>query len=129
MFTTPKGGRIVHKLYWHHYWVPAVEAAQARGLKKAPRIHALRHTHASWLIQEGVSLFTVSRRLGHASTRTTEQVYGHLMPRRCRMPGCCRAIVDCVASLRASVDATRSSVVIGLVSRSFSAWTLVSQLP
>jgi len=80
LFTTPKGERILHKLYWHHYWMPAVEAAQARGLKKSPRIHDLRHTHASWLIQDGVSLFTVSRRLGHASTRTTEQVYGHLMP-------------------------------------------------
>ncbi|MFE5835810.1 tyrosine-type recombinase/integrase [Arthrobacter sp. NPDC056493] len=80
LFTTPKGERIIHKLYWHHYWVPAVDAAQARGLTKSPRIHDLRHTHASWLIQDGVSLFTVSRRLGHASTRTTEQVYGHLMP-------------------------------------------------
>jgi integrase len=27
-----------------------------------------------------MSLFAVSRRLGHASVRTTEQVYGHLMP-------------------------------------------------
>jgi integrase len=80
LFTTPKGERIIHKLYWHHYWVPAVKAAQARGLTKSPRIHDLRHTHASWLIQDGVSLFTISRRLGHASTRTTEQVYGHLMP-------------------------------------------------
>lgn len=80
LFTTPKGERIIHKLYWDDYWVPAVKAAQARGLKKSPRIHDLRHTHASWLIQDGVSLFTVSRRLGHASTRTTEQVYGHLMP-------------------------------------------------
>jgi integrase len=25
-------------------------------------------------------LFAVSRRLGHASVQTTEQVYGHLMP-------------------------------------------------
>ena len=80
LFTTPKGERIIHKLYWHHYWVPAVKAAQAHGLTKSPRIHDLRHTHASWLIQDGVSLFTISRRLGHASTRTTEQVYGHLMP-------------------------------------------------
>ncbi|MBT2554942.1 site-specific integrase [Arthrobacter sp. ISL-5] len=80
LFTTPKGERIIHKLYWHHYWVPAVKAAQARGMTKSPRIHDLRHTHASWLIQDGVSLFTISRRLGHASTRTTEQVYGHLMP-------------------------------------------------
>ena len=28
MFTTLTGGRIIHKLYWHHYWVPAVRTAQ-----------------------------------------------------------------------------------------------------
>lgn len=94
LFTTPKGERIIHKLYWHHYWVPAVKAAQAHGLKKSPRIHDLRHTHASWLIQDGVSLFTISRRLGHASTRTTEQVYGHLMPE----------------ALQAGADATERSI-------------------
>lgn len=94
VFTTPKGGRIIHKLYWHHYWVPAVRTAQANGLAKNPRIHDLRHTHASWLIQDGVPLFTISRRLGHASTRTTEQVYGHLMPE----------------ALQAGADATERSV-------------------
>lgn len=80
LFSTPKGERIVHKLYWHHFWVPAVKEAQLRGLRKDPRIHDLRHTHASWLIQDGVPIFTISRRLGHASIKTTEQVYGHLMP-------------------------------------------------
>lgn len=81
LFTTAKGHRVAHKPFWQHNWVPAVLAAQARGLTKTPRIHDLRHTHASWLIQDGVmSLFAISRRLGHASVRTTEQVYGHLMP-------------------------------------------------
>jgi integrase len=94
LFTTPKGERIVHKLFWHHYWVPAVQAAQSQGLRKSPRIHDLRHTHASWLIQDGISLFTISRRLGHASTRTTEQVYGHLMPE----------------ALQAGADATERSI-------------------
>lgn len=81
LFTTPGGQRIAHKPFWQHHWVPAVHAAQAQGLTKTPRIHDLRHTHASWLIQDGgISLFALSRRLGHASVRTTEQVYGHLMP-------------------------------------------------
>ncbi|MCQ6271004.1 site-specific integrase [Pseudarthrobacter sp. R1] len=81
LFTTTDGRRIAHKPFWQHQWVPAVRAAHSRGLTKTPRIHDLRHTHASWLIQDGViSLFAISRRLGHASVRTTEQVYGHLMP-------------------------------------------------
>lgn len=81
LFTTTDGQRIAHKPFWQHHWVPAVHTAQAQGLTKTPRIHDLRHTHASWLIQDGgISLFALSRRLGHASVRTTEQVYGHLMP-------------------------------------------------
>lgn len=85
LFTTPTGNRIAQKPFWDHYWRPAVRSAQLKGLRKSPRIHDLRHTHASWLIQDGaISLFTISRRLGHASTRTTEQVYGHLMPQALR---------------------------------------------
>lgn len=81
LFATAHGRRISHKPFWQHHWVPAVQAACSRGLTKSPRIHDLRHTHASWLIQDGaISLFAISRRLGHASVRTTEQVYGHLMP-------------------------------------------------
>lgn len=88
LFTTGSGARIAHSVYWQKCWLPAVKAAQLEGLKKTPRIHDLRHTHASWLIQEGVPLFTISRRLGHATTRTTEAVYGppHApsTARRCR---------------------------------------------
>ncbi len=40
-------------------------------------IHQLRHAHASELINSGVSIEVVRRRLGHASTETT-QVYALL---------------------------------------------------
>jgi integrase len=40
------------------------------------RIHDLRHTHAAWLLSDGVPVFVVQRRLGHSSSATTENVYG-----------------------------------------------------
>ena len=39
--------------------------------------HSLRHTHATLLIAEGVSIPTVSRRLGHSSITTTSKIYVH----------------------------------------------------
>jgi integrase len=42
------------------------------------RLHALRHTHASILIDAGLDILSISRRLGHASPTTTLRVYGHL---------------------------------------------------
>lgn len=40
--------------------------------------HSLRHTFASWLVQTGVPIFTVSKLLGHADIKTTE-IYAHLV--------------------------------------------------
>lgn len=45
-----------------------------------PRIHDLRHTHASWLLAAGVPVHVVQARLGHKSIQTTVDTYGHLLP-------------------------------------------------
>jgi integrase len=47
---------------------------------KAPRVHDLRHSHASWLLEQGISLHVLQYRLGHASITTTVDRYGHLSP-------------------------------------------------
>jgi len=45
-----------------------------------PRVsfHALRHTHASALIADGVDVVMISRRLGHKNPTVTLNVYAHL---------------------------------------------------
>jgi len=42
-------------------------------------IHSLRHTFASWLVQMGKPLYTVSRLMGHSGLKMTER-YAHLAP-------------------------------------------------
>jgi integrase len=44
------------------------------------RLHDLRHTHASLLIQLNANPKTISDRLGHASVQITMDVYAHLLP-------------------------------------------------
>ena len=42
------------------------------------RFHDLRHTHVAHLIEAGVGLLAITRRLGHASVAFTQDRYGHL---------------------------------------------------
>ncbi|MCL2865135.1 MAG: site-specific integrase [Lachnospiraceae bacterium] len=41
--------------------------------------HGLRHTHASILLFKGVSLISVSKRLGHSNVTTTQNIYLHII--------------------------------------------------
>ena len=44
------------------------------------RLHDLRHTYATLLIEAGVDLKTVSAALGHSSVAITADLYGHVRP-------------------------------------------------
>ncbi|MFC5751035.1 tyrosine-type recombinase/integrase [Actinomadura rugatobispora] len=57
-------------------WHPARDAAN---LGWSPRIHDLRHAHASWLLAGGADLQVVKERLGHRKISTTER-YLHTLP-------------------------------------------------
>jgi integrase len=50
-------------------------------LRVRPRLQDLRHTHVAYLIGAGWDFLAIQLRLGHASIRTTFDVYGHLLPR------------------------------------------------
>ena len=41
------------------------------------KFHSLRHTFASWLVQRGVSIYEVSKLIGHSDIKVTE-IYSHL---------------------------------------------------
>lgn len=89
VFTTSRGGALWPGSFYDRVWKPAVEAANdaercaAAGLApigKRPRLHDLRHSHASWLIAAGRPLPYIQARLGHEKITTTVDTYGHLLP-------------------------------------------------
>lgn len=56
-----------------HGWLRAIRVARLPGL----RIHDLRHSAASFMVNSGVDLFAVGKVLGHASYQSTQR-YSHL---------------------------------------------------
>ena len=46
------------------------------------RVHDLRHSHASFLIEKGFSPLLIAERLGHENIQTTLQIYSHLYPNK-----------------------------------------------
>lgn len=77
VFTAQEGGRLRPQNFHPRIWRPAIAAS---GVRKHPRVHDLRHSHASWLIAQGVPLPIIQQRLGHESIKTTVDRYGHIMP-------------------------------------------------
>ncbi|WP_426734321.1 tyrosine-type recombinase/integrase [Glutamicibacter sp. 2E12] len=79
VFTKPNGEYLRPGYFYTYHWEPALTHLLDTGAIFArPRIHDLRHTHASWLIDAGVPLPVIQKRLGHSSIATTVDVYGHL---------------------------------------------------
>lgn len=75
VFTGDRGGPVDETHFRTRIWYPAVAAAGVR--RFPPRI--MRHTAASWLVQDGVPLYDVQMLLGHEDYATTQR-YAHLAP-------------------------------------------------
>jgi integrase len=67
----------VQERVWRQVWATARRRA---GLPAWATPHDLRHYYASVLIRAGASVKVVQSRLGHASAKTTLDIYGHLFP-------------------------------------------------
>ncbi len=55
------------------------ELLRQAGIDHSFRIHDMRHTHATWLLEAGVNVKVVSERLGHSSIRITLDTYAHAL--------------------------------------------------
>jgi len=75
IFTTSKGTPIHPRNLLRNFKTLLRDA----GLSEI-RFHDLRHTAASLMLNHGIPVIVVSRRLGHARPSITLDVYGHLMP-------------------------------------------------
>jgi site-specific recombinase XerD len=72
-------GRVTRYGTFHDLvWKPLLAAAVLPYRKP----HAMRHSYATWLLEEGADLRYVKDQMGHASIEETEGTYGHLAPER-----------------------------------------------
>jgi integrase len=69
-------GRPIGRNRWGDLWRATVKRAGLPGV----RFHDLRHTFASTLLSNGVSIAAVSGWLGHASPTITLGTYAHMVP-------------------------------------------------
>jgi hypothetical protein len=76
VFLSPDGTILDPDNLYHRYFQPVLIKA---GLRKI-RLHDLRHTFGSLLIQSGASIVYVKEQMGHSSIQVTVDIYGHLIP-------------------------------------------------
>ena len=79
----PLRPRLLRRLSRRHRWSRGRRLCCLPFGAAYPRIrfHDLRDTHATILLDWDVPLITVSQRLGHGYTLTTEKRYAHVTPR------------------------------------------------
>jgi site-specific recombinase XerD len=83
-----EGGRMSTEAFALH-WKRIKELG---GVDSKLHIYALRHNFASWLVMNGVDLFTVSKLMAHSKISTTIDNYAHLAPNKASE--CTQALVS-----------------------------------
>ncbi len=73
LFSDESGGYIEYYTYNKY-----LKENSLRILDREITAHVLRHTHASLLMENGLSIDLISRRLGHENSQITKEVYLHI---------------------------------------------------
>jgi integrase len=76
VFRSPEKAILDPDNLYHRIFLPVLAKA---GIRKI-RLHDLRHTFGSLLLQSGASIVYVKEQMGHSSIQVTVDTYGHLIP-------------------------------------------------
>lgn len=79
VFADPVDGGFWRQSRVNNAWERARKKARNEGMAKNPRLHDLRHTHASWQIGDHIEPLAIIKRMGHSSITILYGIYGHLM--------------------------------------------------
>lgn len=83
VFTTLRGKALRRSGFQRGLWAPAVRGGNHAQEHWAPMLpaltfHGLRHSHKTWLIEDGIPEVAQARRLGHAMQDKIDDVYSHV---------------------------------------------------
>jgi integrase len=76
VFCNEEGNYLNEFIFRQRKFYPLRTAAKLRAF----RLHDLRHTYASLMLQNGESPAYVKEQMGHSSIQVTVDTYGHLIP-------------------------------------------------
>lgn len=74
LFLCNRNGHPVNPFSYNKYLREHAQKAIGRSITA----HALRHTHASLLLANGISIESIARRLGHENSKVTREIYLHI---------------------------------------------------
>ena len=78
LFFSDKNGEHIKYYAYNKY----LRENTLRLLGKAYTVHSLRHTHASLLLEQDIDVDSISRRLGHADSAVTKEIYLHITEKK-----------------------------------------------
>jgi integrase len=78
VFTNTVGRLVDGKNFTNRNLRRAIRRAELREVKRP--FHAIRHSYASMLINQGANIKFIQKQLGHSSAKITWDIYSHLYP-------------------------------------------------
>ena len=81
LYECPEDERIFYYTSNYFFAKEIARGSKATGIKKI-RVHDIRHSHVSLLINLGYDFMLIAEHIGHDDTKYIMETYGHLYPQK-----------------------------------------------